>query len=187
MKKQVCFDTIIKSSLNFQSQHVQESANMLQRIHQRIVLEKNEAKKVRYSPGLKYVPVAACLILMLTVSTMAFSPQARAYAVGIAENLGIKIFTLSEDDKQNIRNSSEKINVDQMQEGETKNAGGLTIQKAEQSEDSTTDAVLEHRVGEGASIERKVDSFKVDESLKAGIQRNAQNPDGEIELEKSEK
>lgn len=176
-----------KSTLNSESMHVQEQSNMLMKIHKRIALEKNKKEKIHFSPRFKHVAVAACLVLMLTASTVALSPQVRAYAVGIAENLGITIFKLSEEDLQKIRNNSEIINIDQMQEGETKNAGGLTIQKAEQAEDTKVGAVLEQRVGDGASLERKVDSFKVDENLKAKLKQNSQNKDGEIKLGKSEK
>lgn len=176
MKKQVYFDKLIKSTLNSESAHIDNSPDILDKIHLKI-REENKGDRIYYSRSWpKRVAVAICMALLITASTIAVSPKARAYAAKIPQAFGIMIITIAGEDDINIK--GETIDVDQLQPGEVKEINGLTIQKAEQKVDvnSEPNAILE-RHENGVQIDSRVDSFKITEDFKKELAKNSNSID----------
>ncbi len=177
MKKQVCFNKLIASSLISDSCHLQPSPGMYEKIYEGI--NSNEKGKSKYYSGLSFkrIAVAACAAFIMTVSILTVSPQARTYAAKVAESLGIKIFRLTEDDMNGIKNNATIIDVNEMKKGQTESINGITIQKAEQGDDNFSGAVLTEKPDQGIEIEKKIDSFSVTEKHKVNIKKNSERID----------
>lgn len=177
MKKQVCFNKLIESSLISDSCHLQPSPGMYEKIYEGI--NSIEKGKSRCYSGLRFkgIAVTVCAALIITTSILAASPQARTYAAEIAESLGIKIFRLTEDDMNRIKSNANIIDVDEMKEGQTESINGITIQRAEQGDDNFSGAVLTEKLDQGIEIEKKIDSFNITEKHKVNIKENSDTMD----------
>ena len=198
MKKQVYFDKLLKSTFNSEVSGISLSAGTFEKIQDRLTNECDNKRNLKRHSLLfkKPAAIAACLVLAL-VFTLLLSPQARAYAYGLAETLGIRLFKLTEEEMKKLKMNSIDVDVDRMQGGQIETINGISIQKSEPKDDAAPGAILSEKVGEGVIIEKSLDSFQVTDPLIESIKENSSTVDfdgvaqgadptsDEIKLEKS--
>lgn len=199
MKKQVYFNELLTSTLNSESVSLHPSSSTFEKIHDRIKGREKGNKTVCSRLIHKHIAAAACASLIITISILAASPKARAYAADIAANLKIKIFRLTNDDINRLKTDGKTIDINQMKDGSVENINGITIQKAGEVNTESPGAVLSKKLEHGVEIEMKIDSFNVNEKLKNELKNNSKTIDisgvngneditvGGIKVEKSKK
>ncbi|WP_055666256.1 DUF4179 domain-containing protein [Desnuesiella massiliensis] len=169
MQKQAYFNKLIKGVLESESNSIEPSSHL----YDKVFTEINKSKKVSFSRSysllFKRTAIIACSALALIIASMTVSPQLRSFAAELANNWGINIFRLNDKDKEEIKKNSVTIDINKLKEGESVDINGLSIQKANPVESKGPDATITEKSKEGVDIETKVDSFRLTEEFKKSL------------------
>lgn len=169
MQKQAYFNKLIKGVLESESNSIEPSSDL----YDKIFTEINKSKKVSfsrsYSLWFKRTAIIACSAVALIIASMTASPQLRSFAAELANNWGINIFHLNDKDKEEIKKNGVTIDVNKLKEVENVDINSLSIQKAKPVESKGPDAAITEKSKDGVEVETKVDSFKLTEEFKKSL------------------